>query len=692
MTAEVIRSPDDTLRIALSLARHGWHVFPVRLTVGVKPDGSPRRDKKPLVKWHAGATADPEQIATWWGGEFAREWIGVHAAKSGLVVVDFDEDKGKGAGLDNLDAAGLALPSTLSYRTRGGGSHHVYAAPEGRALANREGEPVEGVDIRAGVGLMVYYGPALDEAPALAPAPEWALFDAKPKSDASAPSATLDAWLAAVPSGKPTKALRKAAARIQSTDTDHATMLEAVGVIVKLGTAGERGAGDVLLAARERYVDGWGSDYAGRFDAAAEGSVRHHGLPPVTFELSKAERKAIKARNAAKSARTPQRAPDAPPGMSPEIKARLDGHDALRLAVEAQLLRREADHIVAELVALQNASEPPEVGTADELLAQATDVEPRVESVWPGGGSLLLVGQNKTGKTTMLLQLLRSLIDGSDFLGRFPVRPVAGRVMLLNYEVTGSTIAEWIIDTGMSRAHRDRLIVVNLRGRENLLATESGRARQAELMRAHGVEVLAVDVFGAAFSGDEQNNASQVSRWLADLDATKQQGGASELVLVAHAGWGEAGRVRGSSALEGWADSILRYTRDGDSAQAPRYIEAIGRDVDVPQDRVEFDPLTRRLVATGAGSKRAVRRSDKAAELADPILEVVTTSPGMSTGDVAQRLRKLAPPPSFSKGDESVAVGELVKAGRLIRIQDGRHKRLYLPGQVPDAFAAYPSQ
>lgn len=298
MTRKVIPSPHETLQIALSLAGLGWHVFPVRLTTEKQPDGTTKRHKKPLVKWHDGATTDPETIATWWGGEFARDWIGVHAAKSELVVVDLDEDKGEGAGRDNLAAAGIDLPETFSYRTRGGGSHHVYAAPTGRALTIAEGKPVPGVDIRAGVGLTVYYGPELDAAAKIAPAPDWALFDAKPKAAERDPSATLAAWLKAAPKGKPSKAVRKIAGRIQSTGTSHKAMLKAQDKLTRLGSRGEPGAADALLAARARYIDGWGSEYAAAFDAAAEDRVKLYGLPPTTFELSKAERRAIKARNA----------------------------------------------------------------------------------------------------------------------------------------------------------------------------------------------------------------------------------------------------------------------------------------------------------------------------------------------------------------------------------------------------------
>lgn len=304
---------DARIDVAFSLARHGFHVFPVS------------RRKIPLVQgWQSAASRDPEQIATWWTIDYPDALVGYACGLSGVVVGDLDRDKPfpeqharageqKGAGADNLDAAGIVPPPTFTYPTPSGGTHLVYRAPEGRALTIAADHPVDGVDVRAGNGFAIYYGKPLKAAPTLAPAPDWLLVDAKVKTAKRGESATVDAWAEAVPSGKPSKPVRKVAARIDSTSTDHSTMLEVVGELVKLGTAGERGAADALQAARERYVEGWPSDYTRHFDAAVEGSVKHHGLPPVTFALSKAERKALAKRVKAGSA------PKLRPGESAEL-------------------------------------------------------------------------------------------------------------------------------------------------------------------------------------------------------------------------------------------------------------------------------------------------------------------------------------------------------------------------------------
>ena len=129
--------------------------------------------------------------------------------------------------------------------------------------------------------------------------------------------------------------------------------------------------------------------------------------------------------------------------------------------------------------------------------------------------STLITAQRKTGKTTLLLNLARSLLTGEPFLGIFEVRPVEGLVALLNYEVSGDTISEWANEAGLDP---DQFFIVNLRGRRNPLADLEDRGRLAELLRHRGTESLLTDPFGRAYTGQSQNDPGEVGNWLAELD------------------------------------------------------------------------------------------------------------------------------------------------------------------------------
>lgn len=288
-----VASPPETPEIAVSLARAGWPVFPVT----IYEDASGKRHKVPAVKWKEWATTDLATVARAWSGEHSGRWIGVYAGKAGIVVLDVDP-----GGDDAIAAAGHEIPKTFSYPThRKGGMHHVYAAPEGIELTIAKAL-LDGVDVRSGAGLMVYYGPLLSKPPKLAPAPDWILVERGVSQhggdyDDRAPSADEEKYRSRLVEGDPDKLVRRALKAVSSRGMGHDDMLEAVTKIVGLGTMGHPGVGAALDAARATYADGW-PDAGRAWDNAVAGSVRRLGLPPATIPLTKTERKAIKVRNA----------------------------------------------------------------------------------------------------------------------------------------------------------------------------------------------------------------------------------------------------------------------------------------------------------------------------------------------------------------------------------------------------------
>jgi hypothetical protein len=225
-----------------------------------------------------------------------------------------------------------------------------------------------------------------------------------------------------------------------------------------------------------------------------------------------------------------------------------------------------------------------DAGTLAELLARPVSTQWRIDGLLPADGRMLWSAQRKAGKTTATGNLARSALTGEPFLGRFDVEKIDGRVIALNYEVTGEQYARWMDDIGVPQ---HRLYVVNLRGRRNLLADDEGRGELVELIRAQEGQILIVDPFGRAFTGKSQNDVAEVTPWLARLDEVAEKAGVTELILTAHAGW-DGERTRGSSALEDWPDSIVNMTRDEDTDA--RFIKADGRDVDVPEDRLTTTP------------------------------------------------------------------------------------------------------
>lgn len=295
-----VASPPETPEIALSLARAGWPVFPVTIYAGTAPDF--KRHKVPAVKWKEEATTDPKTVASWWAGEHSGRWIGVYAGKAGIVVLDVDP-----GGDTSLRDAGLEAPPTFTYKThRKGGRHMVYAAPEGIELTIArdlvvDGRKLANIDVRSGAGLMVYYGPELHGTPDLAPAPDWLLVSRDREAYNGGvdrdTSATEERFRERLIDSKPKK---KFAKLIRSTEfpkgAAHEPMLDVVAALIGEGVKHTPGVLRLLDETRDRYVKG-GADRARDWNNAIAGSVKRFGLPPVTFALDAAERKAIEKRN-----------------------------------------------------------------------------------------------------------------------------------------------------------------------------------------------------------------------------------------------------------------------------------------------------------------------------------------------------------------------------------------------------------
>jgi hypothetical protein len=206
---------------------------------------------------------------------------------------------------------------------------------------------------------------------------------------------------------------------------------------------------------------------------------------------------------------------------------------------------------------------------------------------------------------------------------------------------------------------------VNVRGRRNPLAHEDDRARLSEQLRANEVDALMVDPFGRAYVGKSQNDPGEVGAWLADLDRfARGDCEVTDLVVSAHAGW-EGERARGASALEDWGDSIITLNRPDDRDDPTRYLRAAGRDVEVEEDALAYDPATRRLTLTGTGSRRQAADQKRAEELVPMVAAVVKKDPECSQAAI----EKAVPGRRDSVRE---AIGEAIDRGLIERVKMGR--------------------
>jgi hypothetical protein len=186
---------------ALAAASRGWHVFPVAPGDKTPPHG---------LRWKQVATNDPDRIRRMWAHRPYN--IGIACGPSRLLVVDLDTPKpgeippehwalpGVVDGADVFamvcERAGQPLPlETFQVRTRRGGMHLYYTAPEGVRLGNTSDDHGNGlgwkVDTRGDGGYVVGPGSFVDlsdgtgvyqpiHTPDPAPLPAWLAERLKP--------------------------------------------------------------------------------------------------------------------------------------------------------------------------------------------------------------------------------------------------------------------------------------------------------------------------------------------------------------------------------------------------------------------------------------------------------------------------------------------------------------------------------
>lgn len=273
-------SATSTLRYALAAAARGWHVFP--LIPG---------NKVPLpgMSWKQLATTDPVVIDRIWRRHPYN--IGIACGPSNLVVIDLDLPKpgehpptpwnapGVKDGADAFallcEHAGQPVPyETFQVRTRRGGLHLYFTAPDSPPLGNTSGASSNGlgwkIDTRAAGGFVVGPGSFVDQpdgtgsyqvlhAAQVAPLPVWLAQRLRP--DPTRPASQPAARIAPQPGRRGTyldAALRGCLERIAAskiTGNRNTTLWGASVALGQLVAGGALDAADTeaqLLEAAER--------------------------------------------------------------------------------------------------------------------------------------------------------------------------------------------------------------------------------------------------------------------------------------------------------------------------------------------------------------------------------------------------------------------------------------------------------
>ncbi|EYT59715.1 AAA family ATPase [Microbacterium sp. UCD-TDU] len=353
------------------------------------------------------------------------------------------------------------------------------------------------------------------------------------------------------------------------------------------------------------------------------------------------------------------------------------------VTVRNQLEYLRASRDAKALLAAEGWEEPPVQGSWAEQMQQPDQpLNWIIEGLLFEGANAVLNAVAKSGKTSLLINTADSMLSGEPLFGHFVVNAIAeGRsIAWWNAELAERQAKSWLHDFDFSRP--EDFYPLHLRGYMMPFDVHRVEDWAVEWLSERRVSVWMLDPRSALYTGEENSN-TELSAWLAAIDRIKRRAGVETVILVHHVSETatadsdelNAGRLlrgRGASRQEGWADVIWSYSGRFDE---PRYLAALGRDVDVaPFGGLVMESGSRKLRFTG---QRSTPSQDRKVSLAYAAYEAVTTA-----GEPVAAMALQAQLPGTKPNPKREAVAYAVSLGWLDEAPGPRNSKLYSPGAI----------
>ncbi len=322
-----------------------------------------------------------------------------------------------------------------------------------------------------------------------------------------------------------------------------------------------------------------------------------------------------------------------------------------------------------------------------------------IEGILPAAAQVVVYAQPRAFKTFIVLGMISAVVTGEPFCD-FEIKQRGSAVYFALEGKGGARKRVKAALMGVASEDRRKVLVVEHPFRMPDTSKAHWDQLRLELRRfvkdQGPLRLLVIDTF-ARFSEVEENNSTQISRLLHELQVVIDETGAT-VIVVHHAGKPTRSKkarekMRGSSALTGAADAVILVERNDDSLLAALRCEK-------QKDFDEFEPFAVELeeVFLQGGAKadgtapevstlrvkgRASPRASQAAKAlgggdgqAKPKLELakaaiqdaLRTSPG---GKQHKDLKAALVPDSVSAGTFNQAMRDLEDGGLISKAEDG---------------------
>lgn len=311
---------------------------------------------------------------------------------------------------------------------------------------------------------------------------------------------------------------------------------------------------------------------------------------------------------------------------------RLLFHEADRRA------RRDLDEREAQEKAIRLMARMPQTESLTAFLNRPKPPrEWTVPGVWERDTTLTLAAEYKSGKTVLVMNVMRSLCDGVPFLGREVT--AHGGIWFWNCELSEQQCDDWFRDIDIDNTAR--LHVLNLRGVQIPdLRTEAGKEWAANELARRRIKHWFIDPWRRICT--EENNNDLADEIFQALEEIKRMaGGDIDLWINHHFGRPPKGkngdqevdraqeRGRGATVVDDRPDARMVLVVVGND----RFFRADrGRDTDFPETKLIYNASTRHL-DVGEGNRSDAKRRQEAGEIelmAVAVTDMVRKFPAMN--------------------------------------------------------------
>jgi len=337
----------------------------------------------------------------------------------------------------------------------------------------------------------------------------------------------------------------------------------------------------------------------------------------------------------------------------------------VRERVAQALIEHQADRIFRALDPSGESDLPISVSLDEFLEREYSDSSFVIDELMTFGANVFLVAAAKTGKTSLILNLIKSLADDIPFLGSFAISPLKGRIGLLDFELEERMANSWY--KRLDITNKARVEHFAFRGHGNPFQSEKALNDLAEQLKFHEIEFLIMDPFSSIFFGNHNDNG-EVKEFLKRVDAFKVKAGVKHLVMAVHAGRDQS-KTRGASTLDDHPDALWYLSKD---SEGTRVFRAAGRDVDVEECYLVFE--------ASSGEMRIIRGSKVVGSLRTiqlRILRYVKHNPGATASSIDSAI-------TGNTTLKAKARAELVKSGELKETSGPRGAKFYHLGDLDE--------